>query len=166
MVMLLRQLLAIAILPGSAAVLVPLWLARRRPPPAWPTTPLEMVTVAAGVLLTVAGLGVFGWCLRLFWRGRGTLAPWDPPRQFVAAGPYRYVRNPMITGVFLVLVGEAAILRSGAAAGWALLFAVINAVYIPLSEEPGLEARFGASYRAYCAAVPRFVPRRHPYPDA
>ena len=68
--------------------------------------------------------------------------------------------------MFLVLVGEAAILRSGAAAGWALLFAVINAVYIPLSEEPGLEARFGASYRAYRASVPRFVPRRHPYPDA
>ena len=67
MLMLLRQLLAIAILPCTAAVLVPLWLARRRPPPAWPVTPLEMVTVAAGVLLAVAGLALFGWCLRLFW---------------------------------------------------------------------------------------------------
>ena len=156
-----RQLASIAALPFTVAVLVPLWLVRRQPtPPSWPATASSMAAVAAGVALLLCGLALFVWCVRLFWRrGRGTLAPWDPPRQFVAEGPYRHVRNPMITGVFLVLVGEALILRSAAIGWWVVVFAAINAVYIPLSEEPGLEARFGASYRAYRQAVPRFVPR-------
>jgi protein-S-isoprenylcysteine O-methyltransferase Ste14 len=159
--MLVRQLASIAALPFTVAVLVPLWLLGRQPtPPSWPAT----AAVAAGGALLLCGLALFAWCVRLFWRrGRGTLAPWDPPRHFVAEGPYRHVRNPMITGVFLVLVGEALILRSGALGWWVVVFAAINAVYIPLSEEPGLEARFGASYRAYRQAVPRFVPRRRAY---
>jgi len=81
----------------------------------------------------------------------------------VAEGPYRHVRNPMISGVLLVLVGESAVLRSISLAQWAALFAVINATYIPLTEEPILDARFGATYREYCRAVPRFIPRFRPW---
>src|SRR5262249_10770128 len=101
-----------------------------------------------------------------FWtRGRGTLAPWDPPRQFVVAGPYRYVRNPMISGVIAILAGEACVLASRPHAGWAALFAAINAIYIPLFEEPMLAARFGEPYAAYRRHVRRFVPRLTPYQD-
>ena len=62
------------------------------------------------------GLLLFAASLRQFAvRGKGTLAPWDPPKHLVVEGPYRYVRNPMISGVLFVLLGEALVLRSMAA---------------------------------------------------
>ena len=112
--------------------------------------------------LTVAGLGLtlFSWCIALFARiGQGTLAPWDPTRHLVAIGPYRLIRNPMITSVAVMLLGEALFWRSGAVALWAALFVLINHLYFILAEEPGLERRFGDDYRTYKQQVPRWVPR-------
>jgi protein-S-isoprenylcysteine O-methyltransferase Ste14 len=91
--------------------------------------------------------------------GRGTLAPWDPTRKLVAVGPYRYVRNPMISGVALMLLGQALFWPSVAIAIWAGLFILINHLYFIFSEEPGLESRFGENYRQYKANVPRWLPR-------
>jgi len=95
--------------------------------------------------------------------GQGTLAPWDPPRALVVRGPYRYVRNPMISGVLLVLLGESLVLHSAAHALWTLCFLGLNLLYIPLIEEPQLARRFGASYQEYCRHVPRVVPRLRPW---
>ena len=95
--------------------------------------------------------------------GDGTLAPWDPPRRLVVRGPYRFVRNPMISGVIFVLFSEALILRSLPLAAWAATFLVINLIYIPLSEEPMLRARFGDDYEEYCRHVRRFLPRVRPW---
>lgn len=95
--------------------------------------------------------------------GRGTLAPWDPPRKLVVSGLYRYVRNPMISGVFFMILGEGLLLLSKPHLGWALLFFVINAIYIPLVEEPQLLHRFGEDYREYCRQVPRLIPRLRPW---
>jgi len=95
--------------------------------------------------------------------GEGTLAPWDPPRRLVVRGPYRYVRNPMISGVAFVALGLSLVLLSWPHLEWALLFFAINAVYIPLVEERGLRERFGAEYENYCRHVPRLVPRIHPW---
>lgn len=158
---LLRNLLSLAILPGSAAVLVPLWLLRRNANDVrLPGGPAEWVAAALGAASLTLGLGFFTWSLAHFWtRGQGTLAPWDPPRRFVASGPYRFVRNPMISGVMFVLAGEALALRSLPLAQWTGLFVLINAIYIPLVEEPGLRRRFGDSYSDYLAKVPRFLPR-------
>ena len=111
-----------------------------------------------------SGLLLFGASLRRFaTEGEGTLAPWDPPRRLVVRGPYRYVRNPMISGVVMVLFGEAALLLSPAHLDWALIFLGINALYIPLLEEPLLALRFGEAYREYCRHVPRLVPRWRPW---
>jgi protein-S-isoprenylcysteine O-methyltransferase Ste14 len=101
--------------------------------------------VGGGALLLV-GFALFSTSVFYFWsRGRGTLAPWDPPRRFVIEGPYRYVRNPMISGVIF------------------LLFTLINLAYIPLLEEPMLAVRFGEPYKRYTRAVSRFVPRFSPW---
>ena len=76
---------------------------------------------------------------------------------------YAYVRNPMITGIFLILTGEACLLGSYAIGIWTVLFLVINLIYFPLSEEPGLRARFGKEYDTYCKNVPRYIPRLTPW---
>jgi protein-S-isoprenylcysteine O-methyltransferase Ste14 len=116
--------------------------------------------VLIGIVAIGLGLALFIASLRRFAaEGQGTLAPWDPPRRLVVRGPYRRVRNPMISGVIFVLAGEAALLRSMPHLEWALTFVAINLIYIPLLEEPMLGARFGADYERYRAHVPRFLPR-------
>ena len=91
--------------------------------------------------------------------GEGTPAPWDPPKKLVIRGPYRYVRNPMITGVLLMLLAEALLFQSWPLAVWMMLFFIGNIIYLPLIEEKALEKRFGNDYREYKAHVPRWIPR-------
>lgn len=159
MLIVLRHLLAILLLPFLAVVAVPYWLLTSFASldPRW--TALRPV----GVALFACGFALFAWCLALFARvGKGTLAPWDPTRELVAVGPYRHVRNPMISGVAMMLAGETLIFGSWLLALWAVLFVLVNHVYFLASEEPGLERRFGESYRIYKAKVPRWLPRLMP----
>jgi len=95
--------------------------------------------------------------------GKGTLAPWEPPQRLVIQGVYRHVRNPMISGVLFVLLGESLLSASVPLFRWFLLFAVINATYIPLLEEPMLANGFGEEYLTYKRNVPRWVPRLTPW---
>jgi protein-S-isoprenylcysteine O-methyltransferase Ste14 len=163
--MLARHLFAVAVLPFTVTVLVPLWVARRAGVTAGPGgSAIQIAIQAIGLVVLGIGLLLFGASLRQFVvRGRGTLAPWDPPKHLVVNGPYRYVRNPMISGVVFILFGEVLILLSWPHAQWALLFLCINLVYIPLLEEPPLEQRFGGAYREYCRNVHRLVPRIRPW---
>jgi protein-S-isoprenylcysteine O-methyltransferase Ste14 len=160
-----RHLLSIAILPFTVAVLVPLWIARRfHVEPSLGVSASEWILQVAGLGLLALGLVFFAASLRRFaTEGHGTLAPWDPPRELVLRGPYRYVRNPMISGVVLVLFGESLVLLSAAHAEWAACFLAVNLLYIPLIEEPQLRSRFGAAYLEYCRHVPRVVPRLRPW---
>jgi protein-S-isoprenylcysteine O-methyltransferase Ste14 len=162
--MLIRHLLAVAALPFVLAVAVPVWLARRNNVSLVPGEDgLQVVVQLVGLCLLAVGLTLFIASLRRFaGEGKGTLAPWDPPRRLVISGPYRYVRNPMIAGVVFVLWGEALVLMSRSHVTWALTFLAINAIYIPLLEEPQLRQRFGASYDEYCRHVPRLLPRLRP----
>jgi protein-S-isoprenylcysteine O-methyltransferase Ste14 len=163
--MILRHLLSIAALPFTVTVVVP-WLVARRYDVHFraPATALGIVVMLAGVACLIVGLLLFTASLRQFAaRGKGTLAPWDPPKHLVVEGPYRYVRNPMISGVLFVLMSEALILRSWPHGGWALVFLAINATYIPLVEEPQLAARFGASYVEYRRHVRGLLPRLRPW---
>jgi len=165
MVRLLRHLLAIAILPGTVLILVPLWIARRY------AVTLAVVESPARIALQLVGLACFAVGTLLFFaslrrfasEGEGTLAPWDPPRALVIRGPYRFVRNPMISGVIFILVSEALVLLSLPHAAWAAAFLALNLVYIPLMEEPQLVRRFGEPYREYRRHVRRFLPRPRPW---
>jgi protein-S-isoprenylcysteine O-methyltransferase Ste14 len=120
---------------------------------------ISLPLVALGLLLIVRTIALFVSV------GRGTLAPWDPTTRLVVRGPYRYVRNPMISGVLFVLLGEAALFGSLALLLWFGLVAAVNAVYMPLVEEPGLQRRFGEEYERYRAHVPRWIPRVRPWND-
>jgi protein-S-isoprenylcysteine O-methyltransferase Ste14 len=164
-VWILRHLVSIALLSFTVAVLIPVWLARRNGTSfAWGSSAGEVALQLAGLALLCIGLLLFFSSLRRFAvEGEGTLAPWDLPRRLVLRGPYRYVRNPMISGVVLGLLGEALVLLSRPHLRWAVVFLAINAVYVPLFEEPMLAERFGESYRTYCRHVPRLLPRWKPW---
>jgi protein-S-isoprenylcysteine O-methyltransferase Ste14 len=165
--MTLRHLLAIMLLPFVVVVMIPRWLLR-----AWSVSDERWVdgTLAAafahiaGIVVFICGFALFAWCVSLCASvGQGTLAPWDPTRRLVAVGPYRYMRNPMISGVVAMLAGEGISLGSRVIAIWVATFIAINQVYFMFFEEPGLERRFGAAYREYKSAVPRWVPRETPW---
>jgi protein-S-isoprenylcysteine O-methyltransferase Ste14 len=161
-----RQLRAIGPLPAMATVVIPLLLVL-----IWGAEVGWGLPGAAAALpvLASAGLAIPGLLLMketigLFAiEGEGTLAPWDPTRKLVVRGPYRRVRNPMISGVAMVILGEALILGSPAILIEFAVFALANAIYIPLVEEPGLVRRFGDEYLEYRRAVPRWFPRRRPW---
>lgn len=122
------------------------------------------IPVLFGVALLAVGLVLVGWTIWLFSSvGEGTLAPWDPTSRLVVRGPYRHVRNPMISGVAFILAGEAVVLGSKALGLWFAAVVAVNAIYIPLVEEPGLRRRFGADYNAYRSNVPRWLPRVPPW---
>lgn len=126
--------------------------------------PLNLLAFVVGAVLVAAGVYLLYITIHLFATiGKGTLAPWDPPRRLVVKGPYRYVRNPMHTGVFAILAGEALLTGSIPVTLWTITFIVTNLIYIPLSEEPGLEDRFGDMYRLYKRNVPRWIPHRTPW---
>ena len=162
-----RHLRAILLCPGIVTVIVPaliLWwtdevaVGWRLP------NGLAVLPVLLGAALIGLGLALVAWTIRLFATiGQGTLAPWDPTSRLVVRGPYRHSRNPMISGVVLLLLGEAALLGSLALLFWSIAVFAINAIYLRLIEEPGLRRRFGEEYDVYCADVPRWVPRLRPW---
>jgi protein-S-isoprenylcysteine O-methyltransferase Ste14 len=160
-----RHLISIAILPGVVVAVVPIWIARRYSVELQaPAGSIDFLLIALGVASLAIGVVLFIASLRRFVTdGNGTLAPWDPPRRLVVRGPYRYVRNPMISGVIFLLAAEAALLRSAPHAIWAAIFAGLNVIYIPILEEPMLEERFGEDYAEYRRHVRRFVPRLRPW---
>jgi protein-S-isoprenylcysteine O-methyltransferase Ste14 len=159
----LRHLLSVLLLPFVVVVIVPYWLvtAFAVNDTHWSDgSLLTLLSRSLGLLFFIVGLGVFIWCVSLFAKvGQGTLAPWDPTRNLVAVGPYRFVRNPMISSVALLLISQALFRVSWVVGIWACVFIMINHAYFILSEEPGLEKRFGEPYRVYKNSVPRWVPR-------
>lgn len=161
-----RLLAPILILPGTVLVLVPtliVWLTQGTRLEAEPARAGDW-RLWLGVLLGCLGLALAIWTCRLFvTEGNGTPAPWDPPQALVIRGPYRHVRNPMISGVLFLLAAQALILGSWPLAAWLAVFFLGNTIYLPLSEESALERRFGAAYRQYKANVPRWIPRFRPW---
>jgi protein-S-isoprenylcysteine O-methyltransferase Ste14 len=156
----LRVSLAILPLPFTAVVVVPVAILVASGSDWDLEGAARLITVVIGAGVFGLGLGLFVATVRLFASlGRGTLAPWDPPRRLVVAGPYRRWRHPMITGVALALAGLTLIAGSTGIAIELAIFVAVNAVYLPLVEEPALVRRFGDDYIRYMERVPRWLPR-------
>src|ERR1043165_7310994 len=136
--MIIRHFIAILVLPFVMTVLVPRWLMNgyARSDTRWiDGTFTATFAHLAGMLILLLGISLFIWCVTLFASiGRGTLAPWDPTRHLVVVGPYRFVRNPMISAVLIILIGESLYLGSRVIALWAVAFFVINVIYFRLLE--------------------------------
>lgn len=124
---------------------------------------LGIVLAVAGVLLITGGVGMLIWTVVLFDRvGEGTLGLGNvmgEPVHLVVRGPYRHVRNPMITGVLCILLGEAAVTASASLLAWFAVFLAFQATAIRFWEEPHLAERYGDEYDTYRHNVPRWIPR-------
>jgi len=146
-----RQLLSVLLLPGVIAGIIPLLLARF----------VDASLHGSAFFYFGLVLFLFMLCIIHFHKlGKGTLAPWDATTQLIVKGPYKIVRNPMITAVLLVLVAEAFLLKNWAILLWALLFFVVNHIYFITIEEKALEKKFGQPYLDYKKAVPRWFPKK------
>ena len=154
--------LPIAVAGISPAVI--LWF-NKEPGLGWSLDPPpKCFVIVAAILVIALGLSLLVWTIRLFLIiGEGTLAPWAPTKKLVMAGPYRYVRNPMISGVLIVIAREAILFGSIWLAVYFILNFVINHFYFLCSEEPGLVRRFGKEYLDYKKNVPRWIPRTKPW---
>jgi protein-S-isoprenylcysteine O-methyltransferase Ste14 len=110
-----------------------------------------------GIVLVVLGGALAIWCVLAFATlGRGTPAPFDPPRLLVVRGPYRYVRNPMYLGAAIALAGASLFYESIALACFTVLFLLTVHAFVMLYEEPVLRRKFGGDYADYCAKVRRW----------
>ena len=111
----------------------------------------------AGMVVGASGAVLALWCIvTLIVIGRGTPAPFDPPRRLVVVGPYRMVRNPMYVGAGLALAGAALFYESWALLGYCAAFAFVMYLFVVTHEEPALRATFGAPYMDYCRRVRRW----------
>ena len=118
------------------------------------------VVEAAGLALLFAGGLLALWSVFAFALiGRGTPAPFDPPRRLVVGGPYRWVRNPMYIGAGLVLLGAAMFYGSIGLVLYAVAFWSAAHLFVLYYEEPALRRTFGPEYDAYVHSRRRWMPR-------
>jgi protein-S-isoprenylcysteine O-methyltransferase Ste14 len=141
------------ILPVTVLLIVPLLIEQH-----WVIR--NMFCMLTGGIILFTGLTLMSGAVIEFIRwGNGTLAPWFPTRKLITTGLYAHLRNPMITGVVITLIGEAVCILSYSILIWAIAFFLINDIYFLMYEEPNLERKFGEEYRQYKQKVPRWIPR-------
>lgn len=150
----LKTILFTILVPGTVAVLVPRWLLGGF------TAPENGLLTWLGILIILAGTAVYFVCAWEFAvRGLGTPAPIAPTKFLVTTALHRYVRNPMYSGVAMVILGESVLFRSAHLVEYAALMLLIAHVFVVLYEEPTLQRTFGESYEEYRRTVPRWIPR-------
>ena len=153
MTLLIKNILFMVVVPGTAAVYFPLFIARDRSPASGWVFFLALALLAAGGLM-------YAWCVWDFAVfGRGTPAPIDPPTRLVVRGLYRYTRNPMYLSVMTVILGWAVLYQAEVLGLYALALGLIFHLFIMFYEEPHLRVVFGREYEEYCAAVSRWGPK-------
>lgn len=115
------------------------------------------------VPLMAIGVAVTAWSAFHFLKVKGTPVPFNPPPTLVESGPYRYARNPMLTGVFLLLFGLGFAIRSlSLVLIFTPLFVLANVWELREIEEPELIRRLGEDYLAYRERTPMFIPGTRP----
>ena len=124
----------------------------------------KLITASSSIIVSVpllaTGIFLVLWSILHFIKVRGTPVPFNPPPILVNTGPYAHVRNPMLTGLFVVLFGLGFLFRSVAFVSiFTPLFILFNVLELKAIEEPELEKRLGKPYVEYKKKVPMFAPR-------
>lgn len=113
----------------------------------------------ASLPILFVGLFMMGWSILSFLKVKGTPVPFNPPPKLVTDGPYAYVRNPMLSGIFFLLFGLGILLNSfSLVIFFTPLFIFINVWELKVIEEPELEKRLGKEYHQYREKTPMFIP--------
>jgi len=119
----------------------------------------EGARLPVSIPMITVGLAVTAWSAFHFLKVKGTPVPFNPPPKVVITGPYRYVRNPMLTGVFLFLFGIGFIFNSASLVFFFTpLYMLINVWELKKIEEPELIKRLGDEYIEYQRHTPMFIP--------
>jgi len=153
----------VAVLFFAIVIVLPmlgaLWLDRALRLPGLVPAPLNAIL---GAPLIVAGAALSLWSVLHFARAKGTPVPLNPPPRVVATGPYAHVRNPMVSGLLVVVVGAGVLLRSVSIVFIVTpLLVLVGFIELKMLEEPELEKRLGQEYIEYRKRVPMFFPRIH-----
>lgn len=150
--MFLRALLAFLMVPTVVAGIVPYLLSQR--------DPFKAEGSLLGLFILIFGLTILLCCVRDFYvSGKGTLAPWDPPKKLVTVGLYQYVRNPMYVGVIFILLGWVVLTASPIVLGFMVFLSVAFHLRVKAHEEPWAEKVFSSEWLAYKNKVPRWLPQ-------
>jgi protein-S-isoprenylcysteine O-methyltransferase Ste14 len=145
--------------PGFVLVYIPYWLTRFRIPAG---EPLWQMALAA-VLIAAGSIPAFESMKRFVFVGRGTLVPAVPTERLVVSGFYQHVRNPMYTGLLVVLIGEAILFASRHMVVYLAVVWLVTHFFICVYEEPTLSRRYGVEYLNIKKHVPRWIPRLRPW---
>jgi len=141
---------------SAVFVLLALWLDRLLSV----RLPLSLpVNLFLSVPLIVIGAGLCLWTVGAFFIARGSPVPLKPPQKLVTSGLYSYIRNPMLLGWFILLVGLGIRLNSSALIFiFTPIFILLNVLYLKTVEEKEMEKKFGQQYLKYKESVPMFIP--------
>jgi protein-S-isoprenylcysteine O-methyltransferase Ste14 len=149
--MLIRAITAFIALPGMVAFIIPVTIGLHSGLPGR-FIAIALIPLCLGTLLLLR-------CVREFYvAGSGTLAPWAPPVRLVTGGPYRFCRNPMYIGVVTILGGWCVIWRLESLWIYFVVVLCVFQVRVMLVEEPWAARKFGTTWDAYRARVPRWIP--------
>ena len=137
-------------------VVLSLWIDKLfRFPKLLPTS----LSIPISVPILAIGLFLILWSVLHFIKVRGTPVPFNPPPRLVSTGPYAYSRNPMVTGVFILLFGLGFLFGSISLVFILTpLFILLNVLELRTVEEPELEKRLGEDYIEYKKRVSMFIP--------
>ena len=150
----LKSLLFLILAPGMVAGYIPLVLLS-----SGSQIETGFFAYLAFPLWLVGGMILLWSFWNFFHEGGGTPSPTEPPRELVAVGFYRYVRNPMYVGIFLILAGHFLWFGYRSFLIYTLIVFVIIHLFVTLYEEPTLKRKFGSSYENYKTRVPRWIPK-------
>jgi len=154
MILFLKNLAFTILVPGTVAVLVPIFLHKGK------LLEFRLMSVPGVVLMILASI-IYFWCLWDFARyGRGTPAPVDAPTRLVVRGPYRYTRNPMYVAALSAIMGWTLHFADPLLLLYGLVIAACFHLFVVLYEEPHLRSLFGAQYAEYCSQVNRWLPAK------
>jgi protein-S-isoprenylcysteine O-methyltransferase Ste14 len=145
--------------PGFVLVYIPYWLTRFRVPVGEPSWQI----VLAAALIAAGTAPLFESMKRFVIVGRGTLVPAVPTERLVVSGFYRRMRNPMYTGLLVVLVGEAILFESRDLVLYIAAIWLGTHLFVCFYEEPTLTRRYGVEYLRFKKHVPRWIPRLRPW---
>jgi len=149
------------IAPGFVAGLAPWWITH------WqveaPFFGLPLLRWVGALFIALGAIGLLDSFVRFALQGLGTPAPVFPTRHLVVSGLYRYVRNPMYVAVVSTILGQGLIFGSVRLLEYGGLAWLVAHLFVLFYEEPTLRASFGSEYEAFCAEVPRWIPRLTPW---